>query len=280
MFLSEPVCQVDLAGGQKVKVQMSSIEAFTQKMNMELIKKILSYPLSVLFYIFFGLTLVVFHPLEWLGLKLGGAKGLRTVVDYLNLGLLVCLHILGVTVRYTNTQKLPINRSLIIVSNHQSMFDIPMIIWFMRKHKAKFISKIELGKGIPSISFNLRHGGNALIDRKNPKQSVPVLTKFGKFIAKNNFSAVIFPEGTRSKDGKPKEFAHTGLKILFKNAPEALVVPVTINNSWKLVRFGNFPMGIGVRLTLEVHQPLAIDNKKTDKLIATIEERIISTIKT
>lgn len=244
---------------------------------MKIVKKILSYPLSVLFYIFFGLTLVVFHPLQWIALKIGKSTH-RGMVNLMNLCILCCLLILGVRISYRNKQKLPKNKGMIIVSNHQSMFDIPLIIWFMRKCKTKFISKIELGKGIPSISFNLRHGGNALIDRKNPKQSIPVLSKFGKFIAKNNFAAVIFPEGTRSRNGAPKKFAATGLKILFKNAPEALVVPVTINNSWKLVQFGNFPMGIGIHLTLEVHEPLSV-SKDTDTIIETVEQRVTQAIR-
>ncbi|MCX2764016.1 1-acyl-sn-glycerol-3-phosphate acyltransferase [Aquimarina muelleri] len=242
-------------------------------------KKILSYPLSVVFYLFFGLTLVVFQPLQWLGVKLGGAKLHRGVVNIMNLCLLRCLHLLGVTFSFKKPYKLPKKQSLIIVSNHQSMFDIPLISWFLRKHKPKFISKIELGKGIPSISFNLKYGGNVLIDRKNPKQSIPALSKFGKFISDNSFSAVIFPEGTRSRNGEPKEFAPTGLKILFKNAPNALVVPITINNSWKLVRFGNFPMGIGIHLTLEVQEPLLID-KEPEILLKKIQERITLAIRT
>lgn len=243
-------------------------------------KKILSYPLSVIFYAFFGLTLVVFHPLQWLGLKMGGVSWHRGVINLMNLCLLRCLHTLGVIISYKNSYELPKNRSLIIVSNHQSMFDVPLISWYLHTHKPKFISKMELGKGIPSISFNLRHGGHALIDRKNPKQSIPEISNFGKFIAENKFSAVIYPEGTRSRDGQLKKFAPTGLKILLKKAPEALVVPVTINNSWKLVRFGNFPMGIGVHLTLEVQEPIEPKELSPEEVLNITEKRIISSLKT
>jgi 1-acyl-sn-glycerol-3-phosphate acyltransferase len=74
----------------------------------------------------------------------------------------------------------------------------------------------------------LRHGGSALIDRKDPKQAIPAIKGFGS-IEKHHRSAVIFPEGT-SKTGKPKAFAQTGLKILCKSTPSAYVVP-SINNS-------------------------------------------------
>ena len=98
------------------------------------------------------------------------------------------------------------------------------------------------------MSYNLNHGGSVLIDRKDPKQAIPVIKGLSEYIEKNTRSAVIFPEGTRSKTGKPKPFAQSGLKILCKYAPSAYVVPITINNSWKMVRFGAFPMGLGNRL--------------------------------
>ncbi len=246
---------------------------------MEAIKRILSYPLSILFYLFFGGILVIFHPVQWMAKNFGGPSVHRGVVNLMNLCLLRCLHVLGVTFSFKNEYKLPEHQPLIMVSNHQSMLDIPLISWYLRRNKPKFISKIELGKGIPSISYNLKHGGNVLIDRKNPKQSIPALSEFGKFITKHNFSAVIFPEGTRSRNGELKPFAPTGLKILIKNAPKALIVPVAINNSWKLLRYGNFPMGTGVHLTLEVQEPLTID-KEPEILLKKIEERITLAVKT
>ena len=236
-------------------------------------QKILSYPLTVLFFIFFGLTLVVFHPIQWLCLNLFGYDAHKRSVSVLNWFLMKCTHFLGTRYTFENTTDIPSNRPLIIVSNHQSMYDIPPIIWFMRKHHPKFVSKIELGKGIPSVSFNLRHGGSALINRKDPKQSIAALEKLGRYVEKNSRSAVIFPEGTRSRTGVPKDFRTTGLKVLLKEAPSALIVPISINNSWKLVRYGKFPMGLGIHLKLKVHPP--IENKgNPDTLIAQVEEQI------
>lgn len=149
----------------------------------------------------------------------------------------------------------------------------------MRKHHPKFISKIELGKGIPSVSYNLRHGGSVLIDRKNPKQSLPAIIKFGEYIETNNRAAVIFPEGTRSKTGKPKPFQTKGLEILFKKVPSALVVPISINNSWKMFRYGKFPMGLGTHIKFKVHKPLKVsDYKDKSELIDAVETSIKSHI--
>jgi 1-acyl-sn-glycerol-3-phosphate acyltransferase len=143
----------------------------------------------------------------------------------------------------------------------------------MRKHHPKFVSKKELGKGIPSVSYNLRHGGSVLIDRKDGRQSLVEIAKLGKYIETLNRSAVIFPEGTRSKTGHPKKFQTTGLKMLMKQAPSALVVPVSINNSWKMLRYGKFPNGLGTRISFLVHKPMEIAGD-TDKLLAEVEEKI------
>ncbi len=144
----------------------------------------------------------------------------------------------------------------------------------MRKYHPKFISKVELGKGWPSVSFNLRNGGSVLIDRQNPRQSIPALTEFSKYIAEHKRAAVIFPEGTRSKTGELKPFSTTGLKILFKNIPEAWVVPVTINNSWKLLKYGSFPVNAGINLSLTVQEPIELGTMPEDELLAEIEQRI------
>lgn len=148
----------------------------------------------------------------------------------------------------------------------------------MRKHHPKFVSKIELGKGIPSVSYNLRHGGSVLIDRKDSKQALAQIAKLGKYIEKHNRSAVIFPEGTRSRDGHPKKFQPTGLKILMKNAPSALIVPISINNSWKMLRYGKFPYGLGNHITFDVHEPIE-NHGSLDELISITEEKVISGIK-
>ena len=228
-------------------------------------EKIISYPISVIYYLLFGLCLAVFHPIQWICLNVFGYQAHKKSVDYLNFFLLRTSHILGTTYTIIGREKLVENQPLVLVCNHQSMHDIIPIIWFLRKVHPKFISKIELGKGIPSVSYNLKHGGSALIDRKDPKQALPEIKKIAELVNNNNYSVVIFPEGTRSKDGKPKEFAQSGLKILCKCAPSAYVVPISINNSWKMVKFGVFPMGLGNKLEF-------VSNKNKFDAIFSLEE--------
>ena len=242
-------------------------------------QKILAYPLTVLYLICFGLTLVIFHPIQWFAFKVFGYNALKKTVDTLQFFLMRCLHILGTRISFNNPYNITTDKPLIIVSNHQSMYDISPILWYMRKHHVKFVAKQELGKGIPSVSYNLRHGGSVLIDRKNPRQALPAMMKFGEYIESTKRAAVIFPEGTRSKDGTPRPFKTKGLEILIKKTPSALIVPVTVNNSWKMLRYGKFPMGIGNHIKFTIHKPLEIANfTNKSELLALVEQTIVDAI--
>ncbi|WP_291869523.1 lysophospholipid acyltransferase family protein [Maribacter sp.] len=238
-------------------------------------KKIIAYILTPVCTFFFTLILLIFHPIQWVCFNFFGYKAHGISVNYFNLCLLRCMHILGTTYTFNNPHKIPTDRPIIFVSNHQSMFEISPLSWWLRKHHPKFVSKKELGKGIPSVSYNLNHGGSVLIDRKDGKQAISEISKLGTYIEKHNRSAVIFPEGTRSRTGHPKPFQTTGLKILIKKAPSALIVPISINGSWKMLRYGKFPNGIGSYITLDVHEPMEIKGNIAD-LIAKVEAIISS----
>jgi len=241
-------------------------------------QRLFSYPLTILFFIFFGLALIIFHPIQWFCLNVLGYSAHKKSVEILNWFLMRSTNVLGTRYKFENKHNIPTDRPLIIVTNHQSMYDIPPIIWYMRKHHPKFVAKKELGQGIPSVSYNLRHGGSALIDRKDGKQALSEIARLGSYVEKNNRAAVIFPEGTRSRNGHPKPFKPMGLKILLKKAPSALIVPISINNSWKILRFGKFPMGLGSYLKFEVHPPIE-NTGDIDALITEVEKQVTKGIK-
>lgn len=241
-------------------------------------ERIISYPITAIYYLVFGLLLVIFHPIQYICLNVFGYQAHKKSVDYLNFGLLSATRILGTRYTIEGLENVPKNVPVIFVVNHQSMYDIITIIWYFRKAHPKFVSKKELGKGIPSVSFNLRHGGSVLIDRKDPKQAIPAIQKLGKYIEANNRAAVIFPEGTRSKTGAPKPFQQTGLKILFKTAPSAYVVPISINNSWTIVKFGFFPAGLGNRLTFTAHKAMKVSDYEVNDLLVKTEAAVTSAL--
>ena len=140
-------------------------------------KKILGYLLTPVFHLYYLLVLVLFHPIQVAALYLFGDRARKKSVDLLNLFLVKGLYLLGCSIKFSGFEKVPDNRPIIIVSNHQSMYDIPAVICGFKKYYPKFISKIELSKNLPSISHNLKHGKSALIDRKTATQSVKEILK-------------------------------------------------------------------------------------------------------
>ncbi len=236
--------------------------------------RLIAIPFTLLASIWYIVILCIFHPIQWICFHVFGYQAHKLCVDIMNFFLLHTLTILLTTAEFKNGELIPKGKPLIFVANHQGIFDINGLGFYLRKFHPKFVSKIELGKGVPSISFNLRHGGSVLIDRKDPRQALPELKKMGEYIQHNKRSTIIYPEGTRSRDGKPKEFAVSGLKILCKYAPDAYVVPISINNSWKVFRYGKFPFGILNRITYTVHPPLNLKEMDFNTLFLKTEKVI------
>ncbi len=237
-------------------------------------KRFAAYSLTIVYYFFFVGCLLFFHVLQVISLRVFGYQAHKKSVDYLNFMLMRCLNLLGTRIDFGPLPDLPKDRPLIIVSNHQSTYDIPPIIWYFRAYHPKFISKKELGKGIPSVSYNLNHGGSVLIDRKDSEGALQAIAAFGQRIEKNNWSAVIFPEGTRSKTGEPRRFQRNGLKTLLKHMPRALLVPVSINHSWRLGQYNYFPMPLGVTIRFRVRDVLNPKDYSEDDLLDRIEDTV------
>ena len=237
-------------------------------------KKILDYTLSVIYLIYFGFILLFFDVLQRVVLNVFGKNAHQRVVEALNFFIVHGWYLTGSTVSFKQTESIPKGKTIIFIANHQSMFDIPGIIWFLRRHTPLFVSKIELSKGIPSISYNLRNGGAALIDRKDRIQAMKEIAKLGERINEQHFSAAIFPEGTRSRTGQLKKFSPGGVGILLKKCPDALIVPIAINNLLKFNPKGFFPLTSFTKLSWTSLKVIDPSNKTVDDVVAEAKAEI------
>jgi len=239
---------------------------------------IVDYVLSVIYLIHFGLSLLWFHVFQVVAFNVFGKKVHKVVVDYLNFFLTYGLYLTGARITLKNLAKLPENRTIIFVANHQSTFDIPAIIWYLRKYHPRFVSKIELAKGVPSISYNLRKSGAALINRRDGKQAVTEIARLGKLIHEEKSSAIIFPEGTRTASGIMKPFVPGGVATLLKRAPDALIVPVAINGTGAFNPKGIFPLKSFSHLSWTVLPGIEPAGRKAEEILAEAQEAIQNSI--
>ncbi len=223
--------------------------------------------------VFFGL-LLLFHVAQVIA-ALVSPRLQKRALDLMNLGIIWNIRLIGgASFAVHGVTSLPAGRSVIIVSNHQSMYDIPMIMWICRKRELGFIAKKELGRWIPSISLALRRLGSVLIDRRDAKRAIQAIEVFGAYKESVKQVACIFPEGTRARDGKMKRFKETGLLALVRTMPSAVIQPVAIRGNWELLRHNLFPVVGGSSIDLTFLEPIEPSSYPLGALVGEVEARI------
>ena len=122
-----------------------------------------------------------------------------------------------------NREKLP--RQFIVVSNHQSLIDIALYMNFFRDVEIRFVAKDNLARHVPLVSEMLRVEEHCMIPRRGkPSVAMETLDAFGARVMARGQIPVIFPEGTRSKDGSLGTFYTAGFRRLCAAAPLPVAV--------------------------------------------------------
>ncbi|MCK8061373.1 MULTISPECIES: 1-acyl-sn-glycerol-3-phosphate acyltransferase [unclassified Fusibacter] len=129
----------------------------------------------------------------------------------------------------------PQGEPLVIVANHQSAFDIPLLCGYLGR-PVTFISKIE-NKKLPFVGSWLEYSNCVFIDRGNPRAAVKTMAE-GVEIIKAGYTQGLFPEGTRSEDGSMSDFKPGGFRLAQKSG--AKILPVTIIGGNLLMPKGTF----------------------------------------
>ena len=238
-------------------------------------RKIISYPIFLFHMSIMMLLLIIFHIIQVITYNIFGYNAHKKSVDMLNFFMTYNLFTVFCRPIFKGFDNLPTNRPLIVVSNHQSMYDISPVVWGFRKHHVKFIAKAELGRDrMPSIAYNLKKGGSVLIDRRNGSKSIKEILKLGRKMEEKNWSACLFPEGSRSKDGKLRKFQPAGFKTLLKASPSAIIVPFVIDGNYRIGKWENFPRNIGRKIYYTALTPIERDNFTDEELLEKVKSAI------
>jgi 1-acyl-sn-glycerol-3-phosphate acyltransferase len=179
------------------------------------------------------------------------------------------LFISGVTVKVTGLERIDPNRSYIYMSNHQSNFDIPVLLGRFPV-QFRWLAKAELFK-IPIFGRAMRGAGYISIDRANRVSAIESLNTAAQTI-RNGASVMIFPEGTRSRSGQIQPFKKGGF-VLAVDA-QVPIVPILIRGTYPIMPKGSFlirPQAVSIDV-LEPVETAAYRRKDKDALMARIHQ--------
>ena len=138
----------------------------------------------------------------------------------------------------------------VVVCNHQSMADIPLISnlsWDM-----KWLAKTELFK-LPVLGWMMRLAGDISVDRKNPRSGAQALIK-AQHILEQKCSVMIFPEGTRTLDGRVRQFTDGAFHLAIK--AKVPILPLVIEGSRDCIPKNSWKFGKPSDIFLKVLPPI------------------------
>jgi 1-acyl-sn-glycerol-3-phosphate acyltransferase len=222
---------------------------------MRVVHRLLSWLTTLVFLPAFGAVMVIFDAAQRIA-YLFGSRPQEYVAGAVQWVLVRTFGICGTRLLVERSPEIRPWTPYIIVSNHQSMFDIVILGSLFFSNFPKYISKRELGRWIPTVSFNLRVGGHVLIDRGDAPQAVTAIRDLGRRVRAGRCSAMIFPEGTRARAGELGRFKPAGTLALLEEAPTTPVVPVVIDESWRLLRHNYLPVPFGTRVRVYLGAPI------------------------
>jgi len=157
----------------------------------------------------------------------------------------------GVKVDVQGLEHIAPGNSYIIVGNHQSHFDIPVVVGYLPL-KMTIISKKELFK-IPFFGWGMKAAGVLKVDRSNRHQAIATLKEAERILKENQISLLAFPEGTRSRDGKIHRFKKGPFMVALQTGLP--VLPVTIVGAYEILPPKTLNLHPG-RVKMIVHPPV------------------------
>ncbi|MCP4727913.1 MAG: 1-acyl-sn-glycerol-3-phosphate acyltransferase [bacterium] len=178
----------------------------------------------------------------------------------------------GIKVTVEGLENLEEGISYVFVANHQSLFDIPACFYAIPR-KLRMLAKKELFR-IPVFGWSMAMIGHIVIDRENREKAVKSVDEAAERLRTEDICPVIFPEGTRSADGKIHKFKKGAFVLAIK--AERDIVPVTIIGSRGVLPKKTWVISSG-HIHVVIDKPVetkGMDYKKRDELAKQIQEVI------
>ena len=218
---------------------------------------------TIFWTILFGVAVILFSPFDY---KKGRILGF--IVKYWAKSIFKTMNI---NVRVIGLDKLDRNADYIFAPNHASSLDIPLILGFLPFWIVP-ISKIEL-KWIPFLGWAMQAAGHVFVDRRDHEKAMLSIAKIKNSLLKNPRSILIFPEGSRTNDGKVNQFKTGGLSIGIST--KISIVPVAIGGTFESLSKHSKKF-VNKLLTINIGSPIdtrkySLDDRKDLAIIVNSE---------
>ncbi len=179
-----------------------------------------------------------------------------------------------VRVEVRNRHLIDKNTSYVFVANHQGAYDIFSVYGYLG-HNFRWMMKKSLEK-VPFVGIACKSSGHIMVDRSSPSAIKSTMDE-AKSKLKNGMSLVVFPEGTRTRNGKMQPFKRGAFKLALDfNLP---VVPITIDGSYKVLPRNTYNITPS-KIVLTIHAPImpSDEGHDFDKVLAESFEQIKSSL--
>lgn len=181
--------------------------------------------------------------------------------------------ILGIRVEIEGREAVPVDIPCIFMSNHLSFLDGPLLFWAIPQ-PIRVILKKEIFR-IPVIGLGMRQVDFVPVDRKGIRGGKKSIDRAVQLIKEKGFSFLIFPEGTRSRNGQLQEFRRGGFFLALES--KVPIVPISIQGTFELMPKGSFFVKKG-RVKVAFHPPVPVVDFGLDRLSA-LSDKIKGTIR-
>ena len=163
-------------------------------------------------------------------------KSARPIIFMGKWAMRVSQKILGIRVEVTGAEKIAKEKPYVFMSNHLSFIDGPLL-FLVIPQPIRVILKKE-GFRIPFVGLGMKLVGFIPVDRKSIRGGKQSMDRAALLIKEKGFSFLIFPEGTRSLDGRLQPFKRGGFFIAIDS--QVPIVPITIKGTYELMPKGSF----------------------------------------
>jgi 1-acyl-sn-glycerol-3-phosphate acyltransferase len=175
-------------------------------------------------------------------------------------------------IRISGLENLQADRVYVIVSNHQSLADIPVIAHL--RIDTKWLTKAELFR-LPLVGWMLRMAGDIPVERSDRSKSARALMRCARCL-RQGCSVVFFPEGSRSRDGQVLPFSEGPFMLAIRE--QVPILPLVVEGSGNALPKHSFLFGPTQDIRLQVLQPVSVAGCETGRSAAlrdAVRQRIV-----